>query len=133
MGEVWKRLIYSGWRLVRGLGTGIKYSWKNIYYEKKVKVTQSFPILCDPMDYTVRGILQARILEWVAFPFSRGFSQFRNRTGLSSICRRFVYQLSYSVQFSSVTKLCPTLCDPMNCSRPGLPVHHQFMSITSHV
>ena len=28
--------------------------------------------LCDPIDYTVHGILQARILEWVAFPFSRG-------------------------------------------------------------
>ena len=31
--------------------------------------------LCDPMDYTVHGILQARIFEWVAFPFSRGSSQ----------------------------------------------------------
>ena len=31
----------------------------------KVEVTQSFPTLCDPMDYTVHGILQARILEWV--------------------------------------------------------------------
>ena len=30
-----------------------------------------------------------------------------------------------SVQFSSVTQSCPTLCDPMNCSMPGLPVHHQ--------
>ena len=35
-----------------------------------VKVAQSCPTLCDPMDYTVHGILQARILEWVAFPFS---------------------------------------------------------------
>jgi len=41
----------------------------------KVKVTQLCPTLCDPMDYTVHGILQARILEWVAFPFSRGSSQ----------------------------------------------------------
>ena len=41
----------------------------------KVKVTQACPTLCDPMDYTVHGILQARILEWVAFPFSRGYSQ----------------------------------------------------------
>ena len=32
------------------------------------------------MDYIVHGLLQARILEWVAFPFSRGFSQPRNRT-----------------------------------------------------
>ena len=41
----------------------------------KVKFTQSCLTLCDPMDYTVHGILQARILEWVAFPFSRGFFQ----------------------------------------------------------
>ena len=41
----------------------------------KVKITQSYPTLCDPMDYTVYEILQARILEWVAFPFSRGSSQ----------------------------------------------------------
>ena len=40
----------------------------------KVKVAQSCLTLCDPMDYTVHGILQARILEWVAFPFSRGSS-----------------------------------------------------------
>ena len=41
----------------------------------KVQATQSCPTLCDPMDYTVHGILQSRILEWVAFPFSRGSSQ----------------------------------------------------------
>ena len=39
-----------------------------------------------------------------------------------------------SVQFSSVAQLCPTLCDPMNCSTPGLPVHHQFPEFTqTHV
>ena len=46
----------------------------------KVLVAQSCPTLCDPMDYTVPGILQARILEWVAIPFSRGSSQPRDRT-----------------------------------------------------
>ena len=40
----------------------------------RLKVTQSCVTLCDPMDYTVHGILQARILEWIAVPFSRGFS-----------------------------------------------------------
>ena len=40
----------------------------------KVKVTQSCPTLCHPMDYTVHGILQARILEWVAVSFSKGSS-----------------------------------------------------------
>ena len=44
----------------------------------EVKVTQSCLTLFDPMDYTVCGILQARILEWVAFPFSRGSSQPRD-------------------------------------------------------
>ena len=39
-----------------------------------------------------------------------------------------------SVQFSAVTQLCPTLCDPMNCSTPGLPVHHQLPKFTqTHV
>ena len=37
----------------------------------------------------------------------------------------------YSVQFSSVTQSCPTLCDPMNHSTPGLPVHHQLPEFTS--
>ena len=35
-----------------------------------------------------------------------------------------------SVQFSSVAQLCPTLCDPMNRSTPGLPVHHQLREFT---
>ena len=35
-----------------------------------------------------------------------------------------------SVQFSSVTQSCPTLCDPMNCSTPGLPVHHHLPEFT---
>ena len=39
-----------------------------------------------------------------------------------------------SVQFSSVTQLCPTLCDPMNCGTPGLPVHHKLPEFTqTHV
>ena len=42
--------------------------------------------------------------------------------------------ITYSVQFSSVTQLCPTLCNPMNHSTPGLPVHHQFPEFTqTHV
>ena len=55
----------------------------------KVKVTQSRLILCDPMDYTVHGILQARILEWVAFPFCRGSSQPKDRTQVSLIAGGF--------------------------------------------
>ena len=48
-----------------------------------VKVAQSCVTLCDPMDSIVLGILQARILEKVAFSFSRGSSQPRDRTQVS--------------------------------------------------
>ena len=46
----------------------------------EVKVAQSCPTLCNPMDYTVHGILQAIRLEWVAFPFSSRWSQPRSPT-----------------------------------------------------
>ena len=52
---------------------------------KKVKVAQSCLILCDPMGYTVLEILQARKLEGIAFPFSRGSSQPRDQTQVSRI------------------------------------------------
>ena len=66
-------------------GDELKCSWK----KEKVKVVQSCPTLCDPRDYTVHGILQARILERVAFPFSRGYSQTRDQTQVSLIAGRF--------------------------------------------
>ena len=55
----------------------------------KMKVAQSCPTLCAPMDYTVHEILQARILEWVAFPFFRRSSQPRDQTHVSRIAGRF--------------------------------------------
>ena len=51
--------------------------------------TKACPTLCDPMDYAVRAILQARILKWVAFPFSRGSSQSRDQTQVSHIAGGF--------------------------------------------
>ena len=56
----------------------------------RVEVAQLCPTLCDPMDCTVYGLLQARILEWVAFPFSKGSP----KIGLPR-CRRILYQLSH--------------------------------------
>ena len=41
------------------------------FCKRKMKVAQLCLTLCDPMDYTVHGVLQDRILEWVAFPFSK--------------------------------------------------------------
>ena len=59
------------------------------------RLTPCNPMDCSPPGSSVHGILQARILEWVAIPSSRGSSQPRNRTGISCICRQILYQLSY--------------------------------------
>ena len=66
---------------------------------------------------SVHGIFQARVLEWVAISFSS--------TGLQILASS-----NPSVQFSSVAQSCPTLCNPMNCSTPGRPVHHQLPEFT---
>ena len=76
-------------------------------------VAQLYLTLCNPMDSnplesSVHGIFQARILEWVAIPFSR----------------------LYIIQIRSVAQSCLTLCDLMNHSTPGLPVHHQLPEFT---
>ena len=65
----------------------------------KVLVTQSCPILCNLMNYSppdsfVHGILQARILEWVAIPFSRGSTWSRIKPGLPN-CRQILYHPSH--------------------------------------
>ena len=52
-------------------------------------VAQLCLTLCDPMDYVVHGILQATILEWVAFPFFRESSQPKDQTQISCIAGRF--------------------------------------------
>ena len=62
----------------------------------------------------------------------------RGQTRASCIAGRFftiwatreAFKSIYSVQFSSVTQSCLTLCDPVNCSMPGLPVHHQLPEFT---
>ena len=65
-----------------------------VYMKVKLLVAQSCPTLCNPLDCSppsssVHGILQARILEWVAIPFSRGSSWPRNGTQVSHIAGRF--------------------------------------------
>ena len=65
-------------------------------WDRKVKVAQSCLTLCNSMDssppgYPAHGILQARILKWVAIPFSKGFSQPRDQTQVSCIAGRHFY------------------------------------------
>ena len=70
------------------------YMCIHIYVCVHAKLLQSCPTLCDPMDYSapgssVHGILQARILEWVAMSFSRGSSWPGDQTRVSSIAGSF--------------------------------------------
>ena len=84
---------------VRSLSLIQNFSWDSNNLLVKVKseseVAQSCPTLCDPVDCSPQGssfhgILQARILEWVAISFSRGSSRPRNQTQVSRIVgRRF--------------------------------------------
>jgi len=66
-----------------------KKKLKVVIFISKVIVAQSCPTLCNPMDYTVHGILQARILEWAAFPFSKESSPPRDQTQVSRFASRF--------------------------------------------
>ena len=73
-------------------GENIKKRWQE-YTESESEVAQSCPTLCDPMDcslpgFSVHGVFQARVLEWVAIAFSRGSSQPRDRTWVSRIVGR---------------------------------------------
>ena len=86
---------YSPWT-GKESDTTERLNWTERYsFQVKVKVSQSFLTLCDPMDCIVHGILQARILEWVVFPFSRAFSQPRDQTQVSHIAGRFFTSFKY--------------------------------------
>ena len=90
----WGRLLRVPWTSRRSNQSILReinpeYSLEGLMLKLKVKVTQSFRTLRNPMDYIVHGILQARILEWVVFPFSRGSSQTRDQTQVSHIASGF--------------------------------------------
>ena len=76
-------------------------------WKVKVLVTQSCPALCDPMDCrssgsSVRGILQARILEWVTVPFPRGSSPPRDWTQVFYTGRWILYHLSHHLYWDII-------------------------------
>ena len=89
-----------------------------------------------PTRSSVHGIFQARMLEWVAIPFSRESSRPRDPTPVSCnscIARQilcacmcmYIYTHTFVNIYASAAKLlqsCPTLCDPIDSSPPGSPV-----------
>ena len=88
-------------------------------------VVKSCPTLCNPMDYnlpgsSVHGILQARVLEWVAISFSRGSSHPRNQTKISCIAGRFFTAETNVMKKQIIIKITYNLLDPV----PGLLLIH---------
>ena len=73
-------------------------TWMNVN-NMNVEVAQSCPTLCYPMAYIVHGILQAKILEWVAVPFSTGSSQPRNQPRVSCIAGGFFTRSPYTLKY----------------------------------
>ena len=95
-----------------------------------VLVTQSCPTLCDPTDCSlpgssIHGISQARILERVTMPSSRGSSWPRDRTHISYVSHSGIWVLYHCCLAAAAAKLlqsCPTLCNTVDWSPPGSSV-----------
>ena len=126
-------------------------------FKVKVKVksclTLCNPVDCSPPGSSIHGIFQARVLEWVAIAFSRGSSWLRDWTlsdwtelnwwvwnnDLKWLLKKILSKTTTLKQrseglllFSHSVTL--TLCDPMDCSMPGLPVlHHLLEPAQTHV
>ena len=86
---------------------GMEKDWSHWGLGKERKVAQSCPTLCDPMDcslpgFSVLGIFQARVLEWVAISFSRGSSRPKDRTRVSLIVGRRFTQVCKSWIYNRV-------------------------------
>ena len=88
---------------------------------------------CSPPGSSVHRILLARILDCIAMLSSRGSSWPRAWTRVSYvswICRRGSLPYGKPKVNELIPQSCPTLCDPMNRSTPGLPVHHKLPEFT---
>ena len=101
------------------------------------QLPQSCLTFFDPKDCSLPGssaheILQARILEWVAISSSSVFSD--PGIEITSLVSGTGKKVLYHFAVSSDAQSCPTLCDPMDCSTPGFPVHHQLPELAqTHV
>ena len=119
------------------LSLKIMVSWKEADSrsgQSESEVVQSCLTLCNPVDcslpgFSVHGILQARILEWVTISFSRGSSRPRDRTRISHIGgRRFNLWATRKAHIAKLLQSCPTLCDPIDGSPPRSSIHGIFQA-----
>ena len=108
------------------------WSWDQVWTWNTCAHAQLCLTLCDPMNcslpgFSVHGIAQARILEWVAISYSRRSYQPRDQTCISCIVGKFFYPCTTWTQDAAAAaakslQSCLTLCDPIDGSPPGSPV-----------
>ena len=125
-GQTWGSCIQAESLPSKPLGKRIVYQYQ--FWVVYVKVVQSCPILCNPMDDTIAGILQTRIREWVAFPFSRGSCQPRDQTQVSHIAGRFFTNWAIR-EWCSNQHQQPWLLTQFSILYSSLPIKHLFVHI----
>ena len=122
------------------LHRSLKLCLKTIRYQECWMYSDYFTSI--PIDNSPRKtwtLLQQKIFWVFFFFFSFNWNMQKSSTNLvlsraHQISDKLFVARKKSVQFSSVAQLCPTLCDPVNHSTPGLPVHHQLQEFTpTHV
>ena len=96
----WGEILYNIYVV---FSTAINFHWSGFKKWSEMKVAQS--TFCNPMDCKVLGILQARILESVAIPFSRGYLQPRDWTQISHIMGGFFTSWATRVQEGMLIKI----------------------------
>ena len=125
--SLWPHGLYSLWNSP-GQNTGVG----SLSLLQRIFPTQgSNPGLphCRRVLYQLSHKRNPRILEWVAYPFSRGSSQPKNRTGVSCIAGTFFTNWAIrEVKWSKVAQSCLTPCNPVDYSLPGSSVHGIFQA-----
>ena len=97
----------------------------------------SFSFIISPSN-EYSGLISLGLIGFISLQ-SRGLSRVyhSSKASILQLSAAFAFSLYIfctTLQFSSVTQSCPTLCDPMDCSIPGLPVHHQLLELVqTHV
>ena len=99
----------------------IIYTYTFSIYKSNLSVNSSMYLIIFHLFYLIKNILK-KIFHGLFLDLSLSF-----QLGLFLLC---AFQGSITVEFNSVAHSYPTLCDPMNCSMPGLPVHHQLLEFT---
>ena len=123
--------MHSNNKMIFWWGRGVEITWSRRKLKQKqcvilwtiisLNIKWKWELKQTPLEYYLTLALSSA--DEILLNF-QGLFQYYPPMGF--LCSNF----QLDIQFSSVAQSCPTLCDPMNCSTPGLPVHHQLPEST---